>query len=302
MDGKELLVAVRQQLLESESSSFMNDKLTYQFLWDAATEIVELTSCLTSSQEITTIADQSQYTLNADFIRLYLKNSYNQYYLKYNDGSNNYFITIKDYQDIILYDDTVSVSIPDNFTIVSNNVLSSRLSGTCTTAGSISGGEAVLIDSSADFTNVSAGDIIHNTTDSSSGIVLSKTSSTQITTALFDGTDNDWDVGDGYVIQPQSRLNIILNPPPQIAGHTVTIYYVKKPAPVFSDYGIYNFQSRFFDALVDYACWRYKYRDKERSLGDSYYAHWINKVKGINYQVGNSLIKRGFRVNLKPKG
>ena len=49
---------------------------------------------------------------------------------------------------------------------------------TTTSAGAAVGGASTLTDTGGDFSDVSPGDIVHNTTDGSDGIVLSKTSST----------------------------------------------------------------------------------------------------------------------------
>jgi len=59
----------------------------------------------------------------------------------------------------------------------------------------------VLIDTSADFggtDDVEVGDVIRNTTDGSSGYVVSVDSSTQLTTVLYGGSNNYWSNGDNY--------------------------------------------------------------------------------------------------------
>ena len=62
-----------------------------------------------------------------------------------------------------------------------------------------------LIDTTANFTNATddpiVGDIILNITDSSWGVITSVDSATALThTPLIEGTDNDWDAADTYVI------------------------------------------------------------------------------------------------------
>jgi len=63
----------------------------------------------------------------------------------------------------------------------------------------------VLTDSEATFiatSNVKVGNVVRNTTDGSTGTVVTIDSETQITTsALVDGTDNDFDVDDAYTIE-----------------------------------------------------------------------------------------------------
>jgi hypothetical protein len=70
-------------------------------------------------------------------------------------------------------------------------------------SGTHDGGQnqAMLTDSGADFVTagVAAGDIVHNTTDGSSGTITAVTATT-VTATLAGGSDNDWDNGDAYSI------------------------------------------------------------------------------------------------------
>jgi hypothetical protein len=65
-----------------------------------------------------------------------------------------------------------------------------------------SNGAATLLDTTADFVKwgVRTGDTVSNTTDGSSGIIISVTK-TEIRVNLSSGTDNDWDNGDTYTVQ-----------------------------------------------------------------------------------------------------
>jgi hypothetical protein len=116
--------------------------------------------------------------------------------------------------------------------------------------------------------------MVHNTTDGSHGYVVALSSATAVVTALFYGTDNDWTNGDAYIINPQHRYEIYLDPPPSTNGHSIYVPYVKRPAPVFSAYRFYTFPSGYDNVLVHYAAWLYKYRDKEPSYGDGFYKYW----------------------------
>ena len=63
-----------------------------------------------------------------------------------------------------------------------------------------SSGAAFLTDSGASFTtNQFVGFIIHNTTDGSSGVITANTATT-VTATLENGTNNNWDSGDAYII------------------------------------------------------------------------------------------------------
>ena len=213
MDGKELLYGVRQLLNESSSSGFLDTKSTYYWINEAAREVVDRTHSLSAEQTITTVALQLAYTLNADFLKLYLKDTSNNFFIKYNDGSSDSFIKWGEYQNIIYQNNINSVPIPSKFSITDVS-LSARISGSASVAGTISGGECILTAAASDFTNVNAGDIVHNVTDASDGIVLEKTSSTVLKTALFNGSTNQWALSDSFVVVPQARLRIVLDPPP----------------------------------------------------------------------------------------
>ena len=232
MDGKELSYRLRQIINEDANSDFMDSKTSYQFLWEAARDFAAATGALKGSQSITTVASQQGYTLNADFGQLYLKDDDNEFVIKYSDGTTTTFLKWKLYEEIIYDNQTTAVVRPSYFTLIDDPVLDNQVTGSATSSGALANGEATLTDSAADFSDVSSGDIVHNTTDGSDGIVLSKTSSTVLVTALFGGTDNDWDSSDAYVIQPQGRVQLLLDPPPSTASHTITVYYKQTPPPV----------------------------------------------------------------------
>jgi limonene-1,2-epoxide hydrolase len=73
-----------------------------------------------------------------------------------------------------------------------------EVTGTCTTGGT----STQLIDSGANFggtTNIKEGDTLRNTTDGSWAVVDEIVSATELkTTPLQDGTDNTWQLNDGY--------------------------------------------------------------------------------------------------------
>jgi len=299
MDGKTLLYKLRNLLQEDSSSGYMDDRSSYNYLYEAAVSFVSRTKCLRATQEVTTVAETSEYTLNADYIELYLKTPDNKFFAKYNDGSTDSFIYEKEYEDIIYENNTTSVSVPSNFCIIDDSTLDSQVTGTTTSAGAASGGQCTLTDTTGDFSDVSAGDIVHNTTDGSDGIVLSKTSSTVLVTALFGGTNNDWSSSDAYVIQPQGRMKIKLVPPPSTSSHTATVYYIQRPAPVYSDYGVYRFPSQYADAIVKFAAWLYKYRDDDPNFGDAWFKFWDADVRRYAQIMKGSGRRTKFSVSFK---
>lgn len=301
MDGKSLLRNLRQLLNEASDSAYMDNRTSYEYLWQAAIEFVERTNCLAATQSITTVANQAEYNLNADFLKLYLRNKDNNLYIKYNDGSADSFPIFKDKSTIIYQNSTASVSVPSHFYIEDAPSLDAQITGTVSSAGALSGGQATLTDTSSatKFANASAGDLVHNTTDASDGYVISKTSNTALVTALFDGTDNDWDLADAYVLQPQGRMRLVLSQPPSAASHTITVYYAQRPAPVFSDYGVYRFQPQHLQAIIYFAAWLYKYRDREPNYGDKFFTFFDSYVRKNSVQVNNAFVREGFSVNFK---
>ena len=296
MDGKDLLRRLRQLLNEESTGGWLDNQTFYDWIYDAAVEYVDRTGCLRDTQSITTVAEDSAYDMNPDFLRLYLKNSDNNFYIKYNDGSNDHFLTWRDYEDIFYEKNTDSVSVPSRFTIIDADI-PTQLSGTASAAGAATGGQCTLTASG--FATVDAGAIVHNTTDGSDGVVLSKTSSTVLVTALFGGTGNDWSNGDSYVIQPQARYQLIIDPPPSSASHTITLPYIKRPAPVYSDYGIYAFVNP--SILVGYAAWKYKYRDREPNFGDALYRFWEKDVMARGANINQAQRTNVMHVNLKKR-
>ena len=293
MDGKELKRRLRQLLNEDSDSEWLDTRTTYDFLYEAATEFVNKTHCLKETQEITTVADQTDYNIEPDFLKLFLTDTDNNLVIKWGDSN---FLRWKDENDIIYGNRTDSVSIPDSFTI-SNADVPSQVTGTATSAGAATGGLSVLTDTSGDFSDVEAGSSVHNTTDGSTGVVLSKTSSTILNTALFGGTDNDWSSADAYVIQPQGRYKLIIDPPPS-AAETVTLPYIKKPVPVYTDYQVYSFVDQYAPALVKYAFYLYKYRDEQSDIGDKMYRYWDNVLRGANFEL-NQVFNRKIRIGFK---
>lgn len=300
MDGKTLLYGLRQLLQEMEDSTFLDDYSSYWYLWEAAVELVHRTKISRNTQPITTVASQNNYDLNPDYLGLYLKNDSNNFYIKYSDGTNNYFPTWEPYEELIRGDqEDTEISIPNRFTIIDKASKESQLTGTATLAGAASGGQCTLTDSAADFSSAEAGDVVHNTTDGSTGIVLSKTSTTALVVALFNGTANDWTIDDAYVIQPQFRFELIFDPTPSTESHTATVYYFQRPAPVFSSYGTYRFPSHFTTSLIKYAAWLYKYRDKVPETGDALHVYFDRQIANYMNQADHILRDKRFRVNLK---
>lgn len=297
-----MLRALRELLGESSTSEWMDSFTSYTYLNQAAREFVQRTECLRSEQTITTVAEQSAYDLNSDFMQLWMRDSGNIPFIKFYDGSSYSWCWWRDYPDVYLGNVTTSVSHPSSFTITDNATLPTRLTGTASSAGALSGGQATLTHATANFVTgkVSPGDQVHNTTDGSDGIVLSVTSATALVTALFGGTENDWDSSDAYVIQPQARWKLILDPPPSTSSYTVTVPYVQMPDPVYSDYGRWRIPDGAHMTIVQYAAFLYKYRDREPQYGDQLYKWFEQGVRRWGAKVNEGIkAKDRLKVNLK---
>jgi len=302
MDGKTLLYALRQLLEEDSSSGFIDDFTSYNFLNEAAVRLEQVSHYLKGTDTITTVADTSGYDLNADYMGLYLKNRDKQYFIKYSDGSTTTFVTWKPYELIVYGDNSdTTASIPSRFSVIDKQSLASQVTGTATSDGAATGGKSTLTDTAGDFSDVEAGDWVHNTTDGSDGIVVSKTSSTVLTTALFNGTNDDWSSSDAYIIQPQGRLQLILDPPSSTAGHTATVNYLQRPAPVYSYYDVFRFPREYTPALVKYAAWLYKYRDREPNYGDKWYIAFEQQAGLLKAQTNHMLRRNTFKMHLKAR-
>jgi len=302
MDGKTLLYALRQLLEEDSGSGYIDNLTSYNFLNEAAVRLQQISGYLKSEDSITTAADTYQYDLNADYMGLYLKNSSKNYFIDYNDGSSTTFVTWVPYEKIILADSfSDSSSVPGRFSVKDSPSLASQVTGTATSAGAATGGKSTLTDTAADFSDVEAGDWVHNTTDGSDGIIVSKTSSTVLTTALFNGTNDDWSSSDAYVIQPQGRLRLIVDPPSSTASHTITVYYLQRPAPVYTDYDVFRFPREYTPALVKYAAWLYKYRDREPNYGDKWYVAFQDQAGRLKSQTNHMLRRHTFQMHLKAR-
>jgi len=300
MDGATLSRELEQLLGETASSSYLDSKSTYDYLYEAALRTVQRTNCLTSSQEITTTEDGVNYYLNADFLKLYLSDDRGRQFIKYNDGTNNFFIYPSSYDSIVLANNDDSQSVPDSFCIRDAAAIT-RDSGTATSTGAATGGVCTLTDTAATFTTskISAGDFIHNTTDGSQGVVISITSETALVAALFGGTDNDWTSADAYYINPQKRFYLTIDPLSSTAAHTITVYYVQKPAPVYSSYYSYQIPINLKSALVQYAAWLYKYRDGNANYGDAWFKYWDLNVRQYGREMNLARQTKEYRVILK---
>ncbi len=299
MDGLTLLRDLRIALQEPSGGTWLDTRYSYDCLYSAAIATAERTNIFTSSQAITTAVSDATYTLNGDFLKLYLMDDQNRRFIKYVAGTSTYFIYESSYDSIYLQNNTTAVLIPSSFIIRDASAIT-QITGTTSSAGALTNGTTALNKTGETFITkgVTPGDLVHNTTDSSSGVVVTVDSEIKLTCCLFDGTDNYFDNADAYIINPQGRFQIVLDPLPSTAGHTVTIPYVQRPDPVYSSYYRYRFPFDWRDLLVSYAAWKYKYRDREPDFGDRLYKFWDARVRQVGHASNEVQRRTRFNVNL----
>jgi len=297
MEGYSLKRRLADLLGEAATSSFLNDRTTYDYLYDAAKDFNKRTHFLTNVQSLAVSALTGTYNLNADYVALALSDEFNRPFIKYTVNGTDYFIYSKDYQDIVLANDTSQSDVPQFFSITDAPQLQ-PLSGTASSVGASANGECTLTDSTAPFGNVSPGDYVHNLTDGSDGIVIAQTSSSQIVCALFGGTNNDWSLSDGYVVVPQARFQIIFTPMPSAVA-TASITYVVRPAPVYSLYRAYKMPPDAELPLCLFAASKYKQRDREPMVSQAYMQEYemFTMKAAKEYRRGNPA-RTGYSVNL----
>ena len=305
MDGYSLTRKLADLLDESLSTSgFLDSQTSYDYLFMAAIELARRTKALTAEQTITTVADQAAYDLDPEYLGLYVTNSFKQFVVKLNDGTNDRWLTFKPDPNRYFNNNTTSTQYPYNFSIRDKRTLTDSISGTATSDGAASSGECTLTDSSAPFGDVEVGDTVHNTTDDSHGVVIELTSSSAIVTCLFGGTNNAWTSSDGYVVVPQGRKQIVLDPPPSTASYTLTVPYFAKPEPVYSPYRAYRFPDSFEVPLVKYAAWLYKYKDRDPNFGDAFYKHFDIETRKVSHEtnMGHNRYRMGVNFNRRSLG
>ena len=309
MLGINLLKRLEQLMAQSyPGNGWLDKKTSFDFIYEAAKDYAKKTRCLYQTQTITTIANQANYALNPDHQEIASENKDDAAkVLKYTDASgNDFWMTQQLYQDQYYANNTTSVAVPSGFAVV-GRAQAAQITGTATSTAAEAGGESNLIDTTAPFASVQVGDEIYNTTKDYIGVVLAVTSTTTLKTAMFDlSTANSayagWASGDAYIIQPSARYDLVLDPPPVTAGETVTVPYIQRPAPVYSDYGSYNFAAGNEEALLKYALWLYKYRDSKPQVGDALYVHYDRAVREGSNSHRRATGQRNFRVSWKKNG
>jgi hypothetical protein len=282
------------EILSEFSGTWINLKTSFDYLYEAAKDFSKETRCCHGSQTITTVASQSAYNLNSDFLEVMTSDDHGYPQVAYSDGTDTRWLSWESASDQIQSD--ASAGETSSFAIMDASI-GTRISGTASVTHAHAGGES-LLESATSLTSVAIGDTVINTTNSYYGIVIASGP----TTAMFNlstkaGAYAGWTNGDAFIIQPAPRYKLLLDPAPDTSGETVTVTYYAKPQPVYSDYGIYPFATGYEEAIIKYAAWLYKNRDSKQSEGDPLYMAYeraMRKAKNVNRKAVGSI---GFRVN-----
>lgn len=304
MQGSSLIANLNMVLSESSTSTFLDLRSSYNYIYEAVREFSRRTKTLTATKLITIIAGQTRYDLPADFNNLYFRDDRNRLVIKYITAANvDYWLPFRSYDAMSEADDMVTGAVPDTFSINDEQNLKARITGTATATGVLSLEETTLTDtsSSTKFANVNVSDNIVNITDGSSGIIIEKPFDTALVTVLFGGTNGYWTSGDSYVIVPQSIKQIVLHPIPSSSGDTILVSYLQEPVPVYSSYRTYRIDDQYEMALSFYAAWLYKYKDSKQDEGDRWFKIWDDKVRKATKEANKQLGRNTFRVNLQKR-
>lgn len=302
MIGLDGLNRMYQLIEEGPSSEWVDKKTSFDFWYEAAKDMAKETKSIHGTQIITTVANQSSYDLNPDFIGILPTDGNDNPAIKYSNGTYDTWLTQKSYDSIIYGNNTTAALIPSNFAIC-DAAIPVQLTGTATSASATAVGQCILADTAATFTTVYAGDTVYNATKAHIGVVLSVTDSHNIVTALFDTESrgapysSGWTSGDAYIIQKSSRFQLVLSQPPSTSAHTITMHYYRFPAPVYSDYGTYPFPTGYDEALIKYAIWLYQYRDKQPDYGNIFYQVYDTAVRKAKNVHNSATGKKSFTVS-----
>lgn len=270
-------------------------KFFYDCLDAAALDFVRQTRILTAIATITTVEDQQRYDLPANFIEPYLKDRSRRFVAKYNDGTYDYWPRLTSFEKIYRANYSDSKDVPGRFAIRDKPAGETEVTGTATSAGAASAGRCILTDSAALFeSTVEVRDLIHNTTDGSSGVVLSVTDDTHLVCALFDGTDDDWTSSDAYVITPAANYETYLDAPSGTAGHTLYVPYLCMPSPVYSDYDTWRFPPMSCRAICYEAAWLFN-ADYEDGLARFEKLHdlYLEEILRVNRETALKRLQGG---------
>lgn len=271
------------------------DKLhLYRCMDQAAMDFVRLTYGLRDSVVITTVADQQRYDLPKAFIEPYVRDENRRLYGKYEDADGDLtYPVVTSYEKLFMTDMSETRTRPRRFAIRQKPDAAARTTGTATADGAAADGECRLTAAAADFSDMAERDRVLNTTDGSAGIVLEVVSSTVLDTALFSGTANEWTTGDRFVLVPVPRFEIVLDAPSEVDGDTLTLPYLKKPAPVFSDARSWQIEEASWRAIAMEGVYQYLIDYDYDRKDDRFHGMFLEEVRKVKTRRARQRLQGG---------
>jgi len=259
------------------SEAYITQKRAYECLDMAACIFARETRALKREIEITTVAEQQEYPLPPAFIDLYMRDSDNNFFVRYTGDNNILCWPIQIPPDYVYQmHETTPRDYPPHFSIEDVKTEQTLITGTATAPGAATNGRSILEDTTKNFLaadRVCPRDRIYNHTANAEGIVLSVIDATHLSTALFSGINiEEWDSADTYTIIPATTNILKLAYPPLTAGHKIAVPYVSLPPPVFWELGAWTYPERVCKAIASGAAALFKTSKTEyqeaQSLGN----------------------------------
>ncbi|MFZ5773068.1 MAG: hypothetical protein ACOY4W_16735 [Thermodesulfobacteriota bacterium] len=238
MDGRTLLSEMLGFLDRGESDTdLLGLQKLYRCLDEAACQFARVTGALTGEVVLTTVADQQAYNLPPEFIRPLVRTKGERFVARHDgaDGTVSW-IAKTDYSRVFLANRTEAAEIPACFCIRQRSDAAAAISGAATAIGAQASGLVLLQDSGADFSGVMVRDMVHNVTKNTHGLVISVTSPTVLSCAMFPASRASIASGNSYTVRPASREQLVFDAPCAVTGNTLTLPSVVLPGPLYHEY------------------------------------------------------------------
>ena len=282
MDGRSLIQQTVDALARPELDIMvLGEKKLYDRLDEASSSWARITGSIFNEVALTTIASQQAYDLPPDFIRPHVKDGARRIVGRYvTSDDSTYWLEKTSYEKVFRKNATEAQDVPGSFAIIQKPAAAARVTGTATTAHTVTAGEVTLEDAAASFTDsVRVRDIVHNSARRTSGIVLAVTDDQHITCAMFPQGQGAWRQDDSYVIQPASRLQLVFDAPPANGDDVLTLPYVSLPRPVFSDYGWPGLSSDAARAITSEAAYLYQVRSTTMRTNPALHKMFLHELR-----------------------
>jgi hypothetical protein len=294
MDGKQLTQAFLDAVDKAEADLLeLQPRAIYQALDLAAIEFARQTRILTKTATLTMVMSQQRYDLPPDFLTIYPSSPSGRLLGKYTDTGGTVYWPVAVDEGLIFQDDDSATndSPPEAFAIVPRQAAETRITGTTTSAGAATGGEATLTDAVATFTGaVEVRDRVHDATKESSGIVIA-VAAHALTCCMFGGISAAFGSGDAYVIVPAATQQALLDAPAAVAGETLVIPYICAPPPVFSDYASWPFKESTCQRIAQEAAFQYLLHKRQGKPREADHQMFNSEITQTKREIALNILK-----------